>query len=591
MLLLLLLFVLFCPVSYQDTQAEEVEPLASTSSATIALAISEAPALNITPTASGRFDQTTAQVKVTTSSNNGYKLYLGTADATNAMYSTDNSKAAKINALAEPVATTDFLANTWGYALVSSSNNTNTLQYQAVPESATVVADSPQAAGEYELNFGVKLDTALPAGQYVNNVMVSAIANPTTVTGLMSLTYMQDMTSNICQDTKAANGANIVTPGNEVEKRLIDVRDGKEYWVAKLADGNCWMTQNLALDLNEKTLPLKPETSDVSEEWRPQSYTETSVPNKETYSDQQFWKTRSWNLGKFILATPTRIVSCNTAPVSGSNFDDGTVSAYSGQSIGQNCGNLVDVSGVNWQSTFDSAESPDGAWSGTNYNSTTKKVESYTYTGPLAVNKNTSEYDAHYLIGNFYQWNAAVAGTGGADVASTGAEKDASKLAYANDSICPKGWKLPRTARDVPAGTPFNMNNLGFHWLTHMYGYPDNGFPNEPTITDDGIDSWKMSGGQLVTKLKTGIAGTGAAGVAHEDVTLSPIYITRSGTVDVVNGIYRGSGYWVIEWSSVAYVNNQAAYQWFLNGDYITPAHANARQGGSTFVALLNNQK
>ena len=271
MLLLLLLFVLFCPVSYQDTQAEEVEPLSSTGHASIALAISEAPALNITPTASGQFDQTTAQVKVTTSSNNGYKLYLGTADATNAMYSTDNSKAAKINALAEPVATTDFLANTWGYALVSSSDNTNTLQYQAVPESATVVADSPQAAGEYELNFGVKLDTALPAGQYVNNVTVSAIANPTTVTGLMSLTYMQDMTSNICQDTKAANGANTVTPGNEVEKRLIDVRDGKEYWVAKLADGNCWMTQNLAYDL-VKGKVLTPSDSDAV------SYTHLTLP-------------------------------------------------------------------------------------------------------------------------------------------------------------------------------------------------------------------------------------------------------------------------------------------------------------------------
>ena len=45
------------------------------------------------------------------------------------IYSTDNSKAAKINALAEPVATTDFLANTWGYALVGSSDNTNTSAY------------------------------------------------------------------------------------------------------------------------------------------------------------------------------------------------------------------------------------------------------------------------------------------------------------------------------------------------------------------------------------------------------------------------------------------------------------------------------
>ena len=553
----------------------------------VSLSLDSMPAMDITPTGEGgSVGVSQASLKVSTTSNTGYKLYVSTLDHTTAMTSTDTNQSAAI-ASTNTIATASNLApNTWGYTITDAVSDSTT--YSPMPTTSTIAYDTAQASGEHYLSFAAKIDTSLPAGQYSNTVAISAIANPAVITGMMELTYMQDMTSSICHDTvgydqnynRDSNGSYIITPGSEVTKQLIDSRDGKEYWVAKLADGNCWMTQNLALDLNEKTLPLKPETSDVNGEWRPESYTETSVPNKETYSDQQFWKTRSWNLGKFILATPTRIVSCNTAPVSGSNFDDGTVSAYSGQSIGQNCSNLVDVSGVNWQSTFDSAESPDGVWSGTNYNSTTKKVESYTYTGPLAVNKNTSEYDAHYLIGNFYQWNAAVAGTGGADVASTGAEKDTSKLAYANDSICPKGWKLPRTARDVPAGTPFNMNNLGFHWLTHMYGYPDNGFPNEPTITDDGIDSWKMSGGQLVTKLKTGIAGTGAAGVAHEDVTLSPIYITRSGTVDVVNGIYRGSGYWVIEWSSVAYVNNQAAYQWFLNGDYITPAHANARQGG-----------
>ena len=42
-------------------------------------------------------------------------------------------------------------------------------------------------------------------------------------------------------------------------------------------------------------------------------------------------------------------------------------------------------------------------------------------------------YDAHYLAGNYYQWNAATAGTGGESVTSGNAD----------DSICPKGWKLP----------------------------------------------------------------------------------------------------------------------------------------------------
>ena len=47
---------------------------------------------------------------------------------------------------------------------------------------------------------------------------------------------MQEMTSTICADAAENDTA-----------QLTDTRDGKKYWVTKLADGNCWMTQNLDL--------------------------------------------------------------------------------------------------------------------------------------------------------------------------------------------------------------------------------------------------------------------------------------------------------------------------------------------------------
>ena len=67
---------------------------------------------------------------------------------------------------------------------------------------------------------------------------------------------------------KSSNSANTgeITVGKEVEKRLIDLRDGKKYWVSKMADQNCWMAQNLALDLTAGEV-LAPSTSDVSQEW------------------------------------------------------------------------------------------------------------------------------------------------------------------------------------------------------------------------------------------------------------------------------------------------------------------------------------
>ena len=49
---------------------------------------------------------------------------------------------------------------------------------------------------------------------------------------------MQEMTPQICADAQENDTT-----------MLEDARDGKMYWVAKLADGNCWMTQNLELDL------------------------------------------------------------------------------------------------------------------------------------------------------------------------------------------------------------------------------------------------------------------------------------------------------------------------------------------------------
>ena len=50
------------------------------------------------------------------------------------------------------------------------------------------------------------------------------------------LEIMQHMTPEICASAFVGE-----------TKQLIDWRDGKTYWVAKLADGNCWMTQNLEL--------------------------------------------------------------------------------------------------------------------------------------------------------------------------------------------------------------------------------------------------------------------------------------------------------------------------------------------------------
>ncbi len=86
---------------------------------------------------------------------------------------------------------------------------------------------------------------------------------------LDDIDFMQEITPTICSNTPIADEA-----GNN-QYYLKDSRDKddagnyKEYWVAHLKDGNCWMTQNLDLDLyvNGAGRTLTPGDSDVSESW------------------------------------------------------------------------------------------------------------------------------------------------------------------------------------------------------------------------------------------------------------------------------------------------------------------------------------
>ncbi len=88
-----------------------------------------------------------------------------------------------------------------------------------------------------------------------------SISTTNPIKTLADISTMQEMTPEICANTPES------TATEDHQKQLIDSRDGKTYWVAKLKDGNCWMTQNLSLDLKngEKLTSMK---SDVAD-WNP----------------------------------------------------------------------------------------------------------------------------------------------------------------------------------------------------------------------------------------------------------------------------------------------------------------------------------
>ena len=225
------------------------------------------------------------------------------------------------------------------------------------------------------------------------------------------ITTMQEMTPEIC-----ANAAE-----NETA-RLVDERDGKLYWVAKLADGNCWMTQNLDLDLQSGKV-LTPDDSDVSSNWNPGATTFTVASRGDDY--EYNYTVQSWDLGDVVLSSPFN---------NGSSYSscDTTTNLYT-SACSQH---WTDVSGDDWVA-----------------------MDTINLSGN-SVDEGNHLYDAHYLIGNYYAYEASTAGTGH--------ETEYKEGAVATDSICPKGWRLPQL-NDI-SGTSFNNVDGSYNKLLASYG-------------------------------------------------------------------------------------------------------------------------
>ncbi len=510
-LLILLTLAFCCPISSNSSKALDSRIYPDSS---LSLSLTQPDDINITPTADGQFGTTKAKLAISTSSNSGYRLYINTLDSTNAMLSTNGSQNTQIAALPSATTSTNFPSNTWGYSLTTTLADDATL-YNPMPETSTLAYDTDQAAGDHYLSFAANINTALPAGTYANTVQISAIANPQRITNLSELTYMQDMTSSICQDTKAANGANTVTPGNEVEKRLIDVRDGKEYWVSKLADQNCWMVQNLALDLiaGQKLTNINTDLNSKTE-WLTPTTTETTVP---TVAAVDYNSVRSWNLGEYVLAIPRdySLFICTSDPANGSTNPLTNNSLRPNQKFDDlvngspRCANFPNVQ--NWQPTF--TAQTDGTWQG----------QSASLVAADATNKT---YDAHYLIGNYYQYNTATASTNEAELAENSQPYNA-ELSIVQNSICPKGWKLPFSGRNISTGYQYNQNGSFYHLMT-AYGYKE------------GVSHNLTTGG---FRMLNGVAGSGNSGASYQNLISPHMSFTTSGVIRPDTGSLWDAGY------------------------------------------------
>lgn len=387
------------------------------------LSISLSPNNLTIPNLSPSTTDTSNEISVNVSTNNvyGYSLYAtvgnSTYDNTNLTRSGSNDVFASISANADLSSLT--ADNTWGYTY-SLDNGTTWSNYNGLPLYTT---DNPTrlkkntGPSEDVVNFKIaaKSSTTQPSGTYTNVINFTAITKPTPVT--LADAYasegkelyhgyykMQDMTHTICEETEDI-GAQL---------QVIDIRDDKVYWISKLADNNCWMTQNLDYNINSEK-PLNSETSDLV------------VYNEGIYTAESGY---SKDISGVIIWTPK----------SGNN-DYSTINATGGSISGWVADNSVPYSidlgdwyqnGIYFNSkTYNFLSNPSSC---TDYFSRT----------PYATN------NTHGHIGNYYNWSAAVA--------SNNSYHNGSQQ---HNSICPANWELPNYSNYSYLNSLYNYNNIG----------------------------------------------------------------------------------------------------------------------------------
>lgn len=167
-ILTLIFGVIISPISYASPYGKGVYganvPYGGQTS--LSIVTSGNVSIPITPTTSGVLATGTSIVTITSTDVMGYKLYIRALTNTN-MNNLGSLLPASGNVTPLALAT-----NTWGYNIDASSNFVGITLVDTLIRSITVPASSGDAT---TLTYGMKLDLAKPAGNYVATVIYTAV--------------------------------------------------------------------------------------------------------------------------------------------------------------------------------------------------------------------------------------------------------------------------------------------------------------------------------------------------------------------------------------------------------------------------------
>ena len=259
---LLLLSAFLFPALPEAAQAvEETNPSVSTYASDPTASINLPSTIDfadVLPTAAGVTTTASASLTITTSNSGGYSLYFYSSNGNNRLTPINPNNSSLISSTPTTTELDNLNNNTWGYNLSAEASTDDTTTYSTIPTSSTTpiqtkdTSTTNSANDTYTLSLGAKVDTTIPSGTYTNSLTIAIVAEPAAISDLTGVTYMQDVTAEICASTAEGTKAT-----------LTDRRDNNTYTVAKI-NGNCWMTQNLRLSGGRT---LTPADSDVTSNW------------------------------------------------------------------------------------------------------------------------------------------------------------------------------------------------------------------------------------------------------------------------------------------------------------------------------------
>ena len=295
----------------------------------IAISSPEELSLEVLPTVAGAFTSKSLDINVSTNALKGYELYLSSKDETTDMKPELNptDTVNKISSTFTGSKTSSTMPNNnWGYSL----DNTD---YNKIPKKSETkqiknITTFPTTSDlKTTVHFGAKVDTTLASGRYNADIVFTAVAHNNPAKTLHRISTMQQMSTDICSATTTpkkesttldTDGSHHGDPNYVPTKTLTDTRDNNTYTVSKLADGKCWMTQNLRIA--GKT--ITPADSDVTLNYTiPASnlsgfdtYSDSRAYVDSTYGGYYNWYTATAGTGTTSLSTNGQNTTVSICP-------------------------------------------------------------------------------------------------------------------------------------------------------------------------------------------------------------------------------------------------------------------------------------